>query len=78
MGANSWRMSHNPPNPELLDYADQNGIIIWDENRNFAAENQYFEDMGDLVVRDRNHPSIAFWSLCNEGWFFLFFYFLFF
>eukprot|EP01084_Bolivina_argentea_P139860 245984_1 len=23
MGANSWRMSHNPPNPELLDFTDE-------------------------------------------------------
>ena len=30
-GANAWRMSHNPPNPELLDAADRRGLLVWDE-----------------------------------------------
>eukprot|EP01084_Bolivina_argentea_P034131 63171_1 len=36
LGGNGWRMSHNPPNPELLDFTDEYGILVWDENRNFA------------------------------------------
>jgi beta-galactosidase len=67
MGANAWRMSHNPPNPELLDFTDKLGMLVWDENRNFADNAQYLTDMGDMVKRDRNHPSIVIWSLCNEG-----------
>uniref|UniRef100_A0A6B2KZM7 Ricin B lectin domain-containing protein n=1 Tax=Arcella intermedia TaxID=1963864 RepID=A0A6B2KZM7_9EUKA len=67
MGANAWRMSHNPPNSELLDYTDQNGILVWDENRNFGDSEQYYSDVAILPLRDRNHPSIVIWSLCNEG-----------
>eukprot|EP01084_Bolivina_argentea_P085810 155103_1 len=67
MGANAWRMSHNPPNKELLDFADEYGILVWDENRHFENNMQYFQDMEDMINRDKNHPSIVIWSLCNEG-----------
>lgn len=82
MGANAWRMSHNPPNPglsaddpccqcnslslELLDFTDQLGMLVWDENRNFADVPQYYDDLASMILRDRNHPSIIMWSLCNE------------
>ena len=87
-GANAWRMSHNPPNPELLNAADRRGLLVWDENRLFgdfatviprpllcglanalnhdAACLQWYTDQADMIKRDRNHPSIIWWSLCNE------------
>eukprot|EP01084_Bolivina_argentea_P180799 312351_1 len=67
MGANSWRMSHNPPNPELLDFADEYGFLIWDENRHFGNSSEWLQDQTDLILRDRNHPSIIIWSICNEA-----------
>jgi hypothetical protein len=27
---------------------------------------QQLQDMADLVLRDRSHPSIMAWSFCNE------------
>ncbi len=27
MNVNSWRMSHNPPNPDLLETTDRTGIM---------------------------------------------------
>jgi len=66
MGVNGWRMSHNPPNPELLDFLDQYGMVVVDENRNFADWGQYYQDWTDMILRDRNHPSIIMWSVCNE------------
>ncbi|WP_119321773.1 beta-galactosidase GalA [Capsulimonas corticalis] len=77
MGANAWRMSHNPPNNELLDACDRLGVLVLDENRHLGdtyvphtyAENTTADDLTDLddmIVRDRNHPSIFAWSLCNE------------
>ncbi len=66
VGANSWRMSHNPPVPHLLDILDHIGVIVWDENRNFGSNITYVEAQRDMVKRDRNHPSIVAWSFCNE------------
>ena len=48
MGANGWRMSHNPPNPILLDYTDKY------ENRNFGNMSVWFQDQSDMILRDRN------------------------
>jgi len=66
MGVNGWRMSHNPPNPELLDLTDELGLIVMDENRHFDKTQESLEDARRLVLRDRNHPSIIMWSVCNE------------
>ena len=67
VGANSWRMSHNPPIPHLLDILDQIGVIVWDENRQFGDNDIWMQDQRDMVKRDRNHPSIMAWSFCNEA-----------
>ena len=66
IGFNAWRMSHNPPNPELLRSADRRGLLVWDENRLFGDYTTWLQDMSSMVLRDRNHPSIIWWSLCNE------------
>lgn len=36
-GANGWRTAHNPPNPALLDAADELGTLVWDENHRNGA-----------------------------------------
>ncbi len=64
MGGNGRRFSHNPPTPALLDLADRLGVMTLDENRVF--EPGLSSNMVDLVTRDRNHPSVIFWSFCNE------------
>jgi beta-galactosidase len=66
IGVNAWRMSHNPPNPELLDMLDAAGFLVVVENRNFINQSQYLVDAADMVLRDRNHPSVILWSMCNE------------
>ena len=67
VGANSWRMSHNPPFPVMLDILDTIGVVVWDENRNFGPNPVWVQDQKDMVRRDRNHPSIMAWSFCNEA-----------
>ena len=64
VGANIWRMSHNPGDPATFDLLDRLGIMSWDENRDYGR----FQvgDMKDMVLRDRNHPAIIIWSFCNE------------
>ncbi|EDQ85641.1 uncharacterized protein MONBRDRAFT_34168 [Monosiga brevicollis MX1] len=66
LGGNSWRMSHNPPAPALLDILDRLGVMVMDENRLFSNSSIYVANMGDLVRRDRNHASVIIWSFCNE------------
>lgn len=63
MGGNGRRFSHNPPAPALLDMTDRLGVLTLDENRVFAVGLD--SNMTDLVQRDRNHPSVIFWSFCN-------------
>eukprot|EP01123_Difflugia_compressa_P007752 TRINITY_DN2141_c1_g1_i1.p1 TRINITY_DN2141_c1_g1~~TRINITY_DN2141_c1_g1_i1.p1 ORF type:complete len:649 (-),score=153.23 TRINITY_DN2141_c1_g1_i1:63-1853(-) len=67
MGANAWRTAHNPPNAALLDLADKLGFLVWDENHILSDSAETQEDVRRLVLRDRNHPSIIMWSLCNEA-----------
>ena len=67
VGGNGRRTSHNPPAPTLLDIYDRVGVVVMDENRLFDNVTKYVENMGTLVKRDRNHPSVVIWSFCNEG-----------
>ncbi|HUI29265.1 MAG TPA: beta-galactosidase GalB [Candidatus Acidoferrales bacterium] len=78
MGCNGLRTSHNPPAPELLDLCDKMGFIVMDEafdmwmkgktkydyHLDFAEWHR--RDIEDMVLRDRNHPSVFIWSIGNE------------
>ncbi len=76
MGCNAIRLSHNPVEPVMLDLCDRMGFLVIAENRHLgdtyadqtpkntpAVEHR---DLTGLVMRDRNHPCIILWSLCNE------------
>lgn len=77
-GVNAVRTSHNPPAPELLEYADRMGLLVIDEAFDMwripkvpNGYSKYFDkwserDLRDMVRRDRNHPSIIMWSIGNE------------
>lgn len=42
-------------------------MLVWDENhRNIAEGGEWLDDLQSLILRDRNHPSIIIWSVCNE------------
>jgi beta-galactosidase len=76
MGCNAWRTAHNPPSDALLDACDRMGMMVMDENRHLGdAEGpkspsgttcKNFTDLDTMILRDRNHPSIIMWSMCNE------------
>ena len=68
MGSNAYRASHNPPTPELLDACDRLGMLVIDEQRLMGSSPAHLGDLGRLVKRDRNHPSVILWSLGNEEW----------
>ena len=75
-GCNAWRTAHNPPNEALLDACDRMGMMVMDENRHLG--DSYLDhspkgttatnlsDLATMIQRDRNHPSIIMWSMCNE------------
>lgn len=67
VGGNGRRTSHNPAAPIMLDIYDRIGITVMDENREFDNNTEYVNNMGAMVKRDRNHPSIIIWSFCNEA-----------
>lgn len=78
MGCNGIRTAHNPPAPELLKLCDEMGFIVMDETFDMWSRQKtkhdyarYFSDwherdLSDLILRDRNHPSIFMWSIGNE------------
>lgn len=80
IGVNGIRTSHNPVAPEFLDLCDRMGFVVMDEtfdtwtaakNNGEKGYNLYFtewweRDTRDMVMRDRNHPSIVIYSVGNE------------
>jgi beta-galactosidase len=80
IGVNAIRTAHNPVAPEFLDLCDRMGFLVMDETfdtwtaskpNGEKGYNQYFtqwweRDTRDMVLRDRNHPSIIIYSVGNE------------
>ena len=66
MGANAMRLSHNEMAPELLDACDRLGMLVMAENRHLGDSPEILGELENLVRRDRNHPSVVLWSICNE------------
>jgi len=78
MGCNAIRTSHNPPAPEFLDLCDKMGFLVmdeafdmWQKKKNkfdYAADFKQWhkQDLEDMILRDRNHPSVFMWSIGNE------------
>ena len=75
MGSNAYRCAHGNPNPEILDYCDKYGILVWQDMMfacgMFPADEHYLnsvaEEVKDNVKRLRNHPCIALWNGNNEN-----------
>ncbi len=75
--ANAVRL-HAEPYPEFyLDVADEMGVMVLDETAIWASDggpkldsdtfwNNTNEHVESLVRRDRNHPAVFGWSVCNE------------
>ena len=78
MGANAIRTAHNPPSVELLDICDSLGLMVqveafdeWKNGKNANGYGEFFDawaekDITNMIVRDRNHPSVITWSIGNE------------
>ncbi|MBO7575794.1 MAG: DUF4981 domain-containing protein [Bacteroidales bacterium] len=75
---NAVRTSHYPPVNEYLDLADEYGLYIIDETGDEAHATEYVSSVPDfipmyqervrqMVLRDRNHACVLFWSAGNES-----------
>ncbi|NMB49875.1 MAG: DUF4981 domain-containing protein [Bacteroidales bacterium] len=75
---NCVRTSHYPPVARYLELADEYGLYVIDEAGDEAHATEYLSDKTEwepmyrervrkMVLRDRNHPSILFWSAGNES-----------
>ncbi len=79
---NFLRTSHYPDDPYLYELCDRWGIYVMDEanqeshgygyaNKVMGEDPEWHDAHVDravsLVQRDKNHPSVMFWSLGNEG-----------
>ena len=71
---------HWPQDKRVLDYCDHHGILMQTEVptwgpetfKGMAAEpdadlmENGLEQLREMIARDRNHPSVVVWGLCNE------------
>jgi beta-galactosidase len=77
-GFNAIRAAHNPPSKQFLEACDRLGVFVMDEAfdqwvrpKNPQDYHLYFKewwkkDLKSMIYRDRNHPSVIFWSIGNE------------
>jgi len=74
---NLTRLMHHPQAPNLLDYLDEKGMLIWGEipvwggdknaDVNVKSGNLVTRQwMSEMIARDYNHPCIIGWSVGNE------------
>lgn len=71
---------HWPQDKRVLDYCDRHGIFIQTEVPTWGPDTfrgmgdqpdadimqNGFEQLREMIARDRNHPCIGSWGLCNE------------
>lgn len=71
------RNAHYPQDPAFMDACDELGLFVivntpgwqfWNEEPIFAA--RVYDDIRNMVRRDRNHPSVWMWEpILNETWY---------
>ena len=75
---NAVRTSHYPPVNRYLELADEYGLYIIDETGDESHDTEYVSTMPEfapmyrervrrMVLRDRNHACVLFWSAGNES-----------
>ena len=68
LNVNMVRCSHYPQSPHFLDACDELGIMVWQEPPGWvhmgdaAFQDEVLRNVRDMVVRDRNRPSVIVWG----------------
>jgi len=73
MGCNFVRLVHYPHNKKILEIADRLGMLVseepglwWSDTADPEVAQGSKEVLRRTILRDRNHPCIAFWLCFNE------------
>ena len=66
MGANAYRSAHNLSDENTMNFCDEMGILVYDETRYFSSSPEALGYVKDMMLRDRDHPSVFIWSIGNE------------
>ncbi|MDX9691591.1 MAG: glycoside hydrolase family 2 TIM barrel-domain containing protein, partial [Acholeplasmataceae bacterium] len=74
LGLNIVRTSHYPQSIHFLNRADEIGLLVFEEIPGWqhigdeAWKNKSLHDLEEMIMRDRNHPSIILWGVrINES-----------
>ncbi len=68
LNCNMVRCSHYPQSPHFLDACDELGLLVWQEPPGWqyvggrAWRKQVVQNVTDMVIRDRNRPSVIVWA----------------
>ena len=78
MGVNSFRTSHNPPSPEMIEACEELGIVMmveafdtWRTPKVQYDYGRFFDehsdaDLAEMVHAAKNSPAVVLWSIGNE------------
>jgi beta-galactosidase len=68
LNCNMVRCSHYPQSPYFLDACDELGLMVWEETPGWgfvgdtAWQALVARDVTDMIIRDRNRPSVIIWG----------------
>ena len=76
LGANLVRLGHYPNHPFVLSLCDRLGLLVWEEIPAWGKFSPDYNDpevialakaqLEEMLIRDRNHPSLVIVGLANE------------
>jgi beta-glucuronidase len=68
--------AHYPLSPQIEEFADRAGILVWSEIPVYQVQSQYLAQSSTLaqahallqqnILANQNHPSVLVWSIANE------------
>lgn len=75
LGCNFMRIAHYPHHENMAKFADQMGILLWEEIPVYWAvkfdRKDTYQDaqnqLNELILRDKNRASVIIWSVGNEN-----------